>query len=93
MTASTTEGQWTAVRLTDLDYDTDAIRLYLVGDDGPQEVASHGAAAAGTDVELTFRAPAPDTYHVVVKADVAGGDTRTLTQKTNALSVDADLSA
>jgi hypothetical protein len=42
---------------------------------------------------MTFRAPAPDTYHVVAKADVAGGDTRTLLQKTNALSVDADLSA
>ena len=90
--ATATESQQTAIRLKDLDYDVQAIRVYLRGSgDNVQQVAEDTSGhAQGDDVTLNFEAPAPDTYDVAVKADVSGSDTRTLFQEANAFRSEPD---
>jgi hypothetical protein len=81
--------QQTAITIKDLDYDVDSLRLFLRGSigDSAQEVASHGSASQGDDVQLTFTAPSePDTYDLAIKADV-GASTKTLVQENNILNV------
>lgn len=91
-TATATESQRTAIRLLDLDYDVDEIRVYLRDHDkNSQKVATDTTSyVAGDDVTLYFDAPAPGGYDVAVKADLPGGDTRTLYQGSNALRVNDD---
>jgi dsDNA-binding SOS-regulon protein len=81
--------QETALTIKDLAYDVDALRLFLRGSigDTPQEVASHGSASQGDDVQLTFTAPdEADTYDIAIKVDI-GSTTKTLIQENNILTV------
>jgi hypothetical protein len=92
--ATTTTEQLTAVRIKGLDYDVEALRVYLRDtQDSTSLVASQGAAKEGDDVEMTFVAPRAGTYDLIIKADLAGGDTRTVLQAGNAVRVRADYSA
>jgi hypothetical protein len=90
--ATATETQQTAIRLKDLDYATTEIRVYLRdSEDNVTKVATDTSSyAEGDDATLYFDAPAPDTYDVAVKADVSGGDTRTLFQDANAFRSNPD---
>jgi hypothetical protein len=90
--ATATETQQTAVRLLDLDYDVQEIRLYLRDseDNVTNPATDTTSYATGDDVTIHFTAPEADTYDVAVKADVSDGDTRTIFQEANALRTDPD---